>query len=193
MLESLAAQIGIRGAFIFDAEGTLQAEKAGERELELDLDVAGRSFARILTGLTSQHHGQFIDLDLVYQGGRVLLRTFDGGILAILSDRQVNLPLLTMTIEDAVQHLRQAGGLASGWGPGAESENDAQALIQIALAELGDHASKVIDLLEGAQGSHESLSAAIDRAEKITKLFINQQKAEEMAKKMRSTLFSRKL
>jgi predicted regulator of Ras-like GTPase activity (Roadblock/LC7/MglB family) len=193
ILEALAAQIGIRGAFIFDSEGMLQAATAGETTFGFDLEVSGRAFDRILTGLSSQSHGKFMDLDLVYHDGRVLLRTFEGGFLAILCDRQVNLPLLTLSIEDAVRHLRQPGGKSSGWGPDAETEDETQVLIQIARAELGQHASKVIELLEAARGSTESLSAAIDRAQKITRLFIDRQKADDMARKMRAALFSRKI
>jgi len=83
--------------------------------------------------------------------------------------------------------------MSSGWDAGGMDVDETQVLINIARQELGEHASKVIELLEAARGSQESLSAAIDRAEKITRLFINRQKAEDMARKMRTALFSPKI
>jgi predicted regulator of Ras-like GTPase activity (Roadblock/LC7/MglB family) len=193
LLASLASQIGVRGAFIFDAEGAAQAASVGEGEAEFDLAASGRAFSRTLAGLVSQRRGKLIDLDLVYHDGRMLLRTFENGFLAILCDRQVNLPLLTMSIEEAVQRLRFTdGALSGGLATRPVVEDDALILMNIAREELGEHASKVIEVLEAARGSRDELAAAIDRAEKITRLFISRQKASEMAKKMRTALFSRK-
>jgi len=192
ILDSLSSQIGIRGAYIFNMDGVAQVSAVRDEQPDFDLELSGRAFARTLAGLVSQRQGRLVDLDLVYQQGRVLLRTFTGGFLAVLSDRQVNLPLLTMSIEEAAQRLRRSGADSSGWAGSPEAEDEAQILINIARSELGDHASKVIEMIERAGDTHESLSAAIDRAEKITRLFIDRQKAAEMARKMRTALFSRK-
>jgi predicted regulator of Ras-like GTPase activity (Roadblock/LC7/MglB family) len=193
ILASLASQIGVRGAFIFDAEGSIQAASVDERETEFDLEPSGRAFSRTLAGLVSQHRGRLIDLDLIYHDGRVLLRTFENGFLAILCDRQVNLPLLTISIEDAVRRLRLTPEANSNnWVSTPAVEDDAQILMNIARAELGEHATKVIEVLEAARASRDELAAAIDRSEKITRLFISRKKASEMAVKMRTALFSRK-
>jgi predicted regulator of Ras-like GTPase activity (Roadblock/LC7/MglB family) len=193
IVETLRSQIGVRGAYIFDPEGILQASAVRDASSTIEQELSGRGLARTLAGLISQRRGKLIDLDLIFEQGRVLLRTFEGGFLAILSDRQVNLPLLNMSIEEAVQHLRRPKGMSSGWDAGGMDVDETQVLINIARQELGEHASKVIELLEAARGSQESLSAAIDRAEKITRLFINRQKAEDMARKMRTALFSPKI
>jgi predicted regulator of Ras-like GTPase activity (Roadblock/LC7/MglB family) len=193
IVDSLRSQIGIRGAYIYDPEGVPQASAVSDASPAIDQDLSGRALARTLAGLITQRRGKLIDLDLIFGDGRVLLRTFEGGFLAILSDRQVNLPLLNMSIEEAVQRLRRPAGASSGWTTGSMAVDEAQVLINIAQQELGEHASKVIELLEAARGSQEALSAAIDRAENITRLFINRQKAEEMARKMRSALFSPKV
>jgi len=187
----LISQVGVNAAYIFDPEGGLQAKSVRDDSPQLDSEHAGRAFARTLSGLNAQHRSGQIDLDLIYGEGRVLLRTFEGGFLALLSDRQVNLPLLTLTIDEAVQKLRSQEGL-QGLREGEAAVDEALQLIDIARTELGPHAGKVVELLEAGRGSRESLSAAIDRAEKITRYFIDRQKAEEMARKMRSTLFNRK-
>lgn len=189
ILHELTTLPGVRAAFLGDAEGTVLAagSRAGEKKTDPTMPV--RSLARTLAGLRSVRRSSTLELDLVFQQGRVLMRTLKDSFLAVLCERQLNLPLLTMALDEAVQRL---GDASEGVVPGKGSASaDVQAMIRIAQDVLGERAGKVIELLEGSDGSRDELSVAIERAEEITRLFIDSRNAKEMARRMRAALFSR--
>ncbi|MCK5054827.1 MAG: hypothetical protein KAR65_11130, partial [Anaerolineales bacterium] len=97
-------------------------------------------------------------------------------------------PLLTMTTEQSVRELRARAdelGISSGERSSREKLN---VLKQIAQATLGDHAAKVIAILDDAGERDDDLRMAVEQAEKITRLFIDKQKAGELANKMLTAL-----
>jgi predicted regulator of Ras-like GTPase activity (Roadblock/LC7/MglB family) len=188
ILQEIITLPGVRAAFLGDADGNVVA--AGSRGGLEPVDPATpvRSLARTLAGLRSLHRSSALELDFVFKQGRVLMRTLKDNFLAVLCERQLNLPLLTMALDEAVQRL---GDISEGRTTGEDLvSTNIKVLVEIAKDLLGDRAGKVIELLESSDGSREELSAAIGRAEEITRLFIDSRNAKEMARRMRAALFS---
>ena len=188
ILNNLSSLIGVRGAFLFNesAEPISVATKAGHSDM--DVGTLGHTAAQGLAGLTSMDRGKRVDLDLVYQDGRLLIRSIQAGLLCILCDRLVNLPLLTMTTEQSVGELRERAlelGIASAKHP---SRDRKETLKQIAHEILGDHAPKVISIIDDSGESDDELRAAVVQAERTTRLFIDKRKAGELAVNMISAL-----
>jgi len=189
VLHELTTLPGVRATFLGDAEGAVLAAVSRSGAEQIDPSTPVRSLARTLSGLRSLRRSSTLEIDLVFQQGRVLMRTLKDSFLAVLCERQLNLPLLTMALDEAIQRLGEISeGGTSGRVSGSE---DMQVLVQIAQDVLGDHAGKVIELLENSDGSRDELSAAIGRAEEITRLFIDSRNAKEMARRMRAALFHR--
>jgi len=189
VLHELTTLPGVRATFLGDAEGAVLAAVSRSGAEQIDPSTPVRSLARTLSGLRSLRRSSTLEIDLVFQQGRVLMRTLKDSFLAVLCERQLNLPLLTMALDEAIQRLGEISeGGTSGRVSGSE---DIQVLVQIAQDVLGDHAGKVIELLESSDGSRDELSAAIERAEEITRLFIDSRNAKEMARRMRAALFHR--
>jgi predicted regulator of Ras-like GTPase activity (Roadblock/LC7/MglB family) len=189
VLHELTTLPGVCAAFLGNTEGTVLAAINRGGEAGINPSAPVRSLARTLAGLRSLRQTRALEIDLVFQQGRVLMRTLQDNFLAVLCERQLNLPLLTMALDEAVQRLgdNSAEGLI-----GRESgSNEIQALVRIAHEVLGKRAGKVIEVLESSNGSREELSAAIKRAEEITRLFIDSRNAKEMAQRMRTALFNR--
>jgi hypothetical protein len=182
LLDNLSTPVGVRGAFLFN-EGAVPIGVSTKRvSVEFDVERLGSSATRALAGLKSMHREDPIDLDLVFREGRLLIRSIQAGLLCILCDKNVNLPLLTMTTEQGVRELRERAhelGIAS-----TERHSKKETLKQIARDILGDHATKVIAILAEAGESDDDLRAAVVQAERTTRLFIDKHKAGDLAVKM---------
>jgi predicted regulator of Ras-like GTPase activity (Roadblock/LC7/MglB family) len=188
VLQELLALPGTLAIFVGDSEGSVLAAamRSGEQTDEPSSPV--RSVARMLAGLRSLRRSSPQEIDLVFQQGRILVRPIKDRFLALQCERQLNLPLLTMALDEAVKRLAQlfAGQLAGEQAVSA----DVQALIQIAREMLGERAGKVVEQLESSGGSREELSLTIERVGEITRLFIDDRNAKEMARRMRAALFN---
>jgi predicted regulator of Ras-like GTPase activity (Roadblock/LC7/MglB family) len=189
VLQELTTLPGVRSGFLGDLEGTVLAAVHRAGATLVDPAAPVRSLSRTLAGLKSIHRSAKPEMDLVFEHGRVLLRTGENRFLALVCDRQLNLPLLTTALDEAVHRMSDiTSGKAAVVGAGAV---DVQSVVRIAREVLGDRADKVVELLETSDGSKESLSTAIGRAEEITRLFIDNRNAKEMARRMRASLFQR--
>jgi hypothetical protein len=122
-----------------------------------------------------------MDIDLVFGEGRLVVKGIPQGGLCIMCERQANYSLLNITLEQGLELLR--GDEVKGLG-----EQTAQALDglkEIAKEILGDHAHKVIPILESAGSETDELSKAIEQVEKMTRMFIDKKQAGIMAQRMR--------
>ena len=188
VLEDLTTLVGVRGAFLYNERAEPISLSLAQGHSEVDVEALGHAAARGLAGLASMHREGAIDLDLVYRDGRFLIRSIQAGSLCIICDKHINLPLLTMTIEQSVRELRARAdelGILSGAGSSREKLN---VLKKIAQAILGDHAVKVIAILDDAGERDDDLRMAVEQAEKITRLFLDKEKAGELANRMFTAL-----
>jgi hypothetical protein len=180
-LDELAALVGVHGAFLFDSQGGIKLysspiKLAPERGLAL-----ARALARALTGLSTVQRLNQVSLDLVYSEGRVVVQGLPDGGLCILCDRQMNVSHLQLTLEQGLKVLLQVQD--------APAKTDiTSALKQIAIEMLGEHAHKVISVLESAGSDQDDLLSAIDQVEKMTRMFIDKQVAGLMAQQMRERI-----
>lgn len=185
LLNQLAALVGVHGAFTLDQRGRILAYSTPMKiSREQGLALA-KALAGTLSGLSTIYGSSALDLDLVFGEGRLILKGIASGGLCIICDRQANYSLLSKRLEESAQNLRETT---------PESEiKDAEpqaldGLKAIALELLGEHASKVIAILESAGSDAGSLNQAVKQAEQITRMFIDKERAGMMAERMRAVI-----
>ncbi len=180
-INQLATLVGVQGAFVFDQGGTIK-QYSTPMKVSRDQGVAlARTLSRTLTGMSTAHGSSFMDIDLVYGEGRLVIKGISQGGLCIICERQANYSLLNITLEQGL-------GLLRGSDTAQVKEDPAKMLkgiITIAEEMLGDHAPKVIPILESAGSDRQKLEQAIQQAEKMTRMFINKEQAGKMAQRMR--------
>ncbi len=183
-LNQLVTLVGVQGAFTFDHQGSIRLYST-PMKISLDQGVAlAGTLSRTLTGLSTVHASDLLDLDLVYQEGRLIIKGFRGGGLCIICDRQANYSLINNTLEQRIDSLR-----AEQPQPAVEENAQIQdQLIAVAEELLGDYAPKVIPILENAGTDSAKLEAAVQQAEKMTRMFISKEQAGEMAQRMRALI-----
>ena len=180
-INELASLVGVQGAFLFDRQGAIN-QYSTPMELTLDQGVAlARTLSRSLTGLSSLEHSNRVDIELVFNEGRLVLKGLSDGGLCILCDRQVNYSLLNLTLEQGLGSLRTVEMKADT----GETKQTLEDMKVIAQEILGEHAQRVINILDNAGTSREELIKAIEQAEKMTRMFIDKDQAGRMAQRMR--------
>jgi hypothetical protein len=183
-INQLASLVGVQGAFIFDQQGTIQ-EHSTPMKVSQDMGVAlARSLSRTLTGLSTVQSSMGLDIDFAFGEGRLVVRGIDQGGFCIICDRQLNYSLLNITLEQGLRLLRGIDLRILG----DEDARITDALKAIAVEMLGDHAKKVIPILESAGSDRDDLENAIQQAEKMTRMFIDKEQAGKMAERMRELL-----
>jgi predicted regulator of Ras-like GTPase activity (Roadblock/LC7/MglB family) len=115
-LQDVNAVVGVSGSFVCDGEGQVLASALPGIFDETMLSNAGRTVAQTIAGLELTRRRKVGDLDLVYRGGRLVVKNLRVGYLCILCVPQINVPLLNLTANVAARKL--AGQIkASQTGP----------------------------------------------------------------------------
>jgi predicted regulator of Ras-like GTPase activity (Roadblock/LC7/MglB family) len=185
-LQQLGTVPGIVGSMVFASSGAVVASS-----FPPVFDPAGlQQLAAQLTGDTYFQEwlaSERTALDLRYADGRVVIRSMRGSWLLVLCTAQANSPLLAMSMTQAVRRLRAPAPGGAG-APPARSSSALDPLRAIATAELGAHAGQALEILAAAGPRPKDLSRAVADIEKMTRLFIDKRKAEEIARMMRDVL-----
>jgi hypothetical protein len=180
-IDRLVALEGVRGAFLFDSRGKILFHSTLINLSPEKRNVLALALAQSLTDLSGIHASQSMDIDLFFGQGRLVIKGVPQGGLCIVCDRQLNNSLLNIALEEWFSLLREIDTQ-----PAEESRPSIlEELIQVAQEILGEHASKVISILETADDEGENLLDAIAQAEKLTRLFIDKEQARHMAQRMR--------
>lgn len=181
-LQQLAAVPGVVGSMVFGSSGTVVAsafppvfDLAGLQELAAQLSADGY-FQEWMAGDKAA-------LDLRYRDGRVVLRSLDGTWLLVLSTAHTNTQLLAMSLTQAVRRLKVPAGEAR-----APVRSVLDRLRAIASGELGDHAAQALEILAAAGSKPKELLRATSDIERMTRLFINKKKADEIGRRMRDII-----
>jgi hypothetical protein len=128
-------------------------------------------------------------LDLRYADGRVVIRSMRGAWLLVLCTAQANSQLLSMTMTQAIRRIRAPAPAAQeASAPPARAASVLDRLRAIATAELGAHAGQALEILAAAGPKPRDLARAAADVEKLTRLFIDKKKADEIARMMRDVL-----
>jgi hypothetical protein len=183
-LDRLAALDGVHGSFLFDRQGIIQ-QQSSSNELPSNIRILlARIFAQTINHLSDIQAAKSTDIDMFLNDSRILIKNISHQGICIICDRQVNNSLLNIMLNECIRTL-------SGDEPPPSHDVDQDVienLKQIAIEVLGEHASKVINVLENAESDEESLLNAITQAEKLTRMFIDKDQAGQMAQRMRDLI-----
>ncbi len=186
ILKEINAMSGVQGSFVCDEEGRTLARALPEIYDDEMLAQAGRVAAQTTTGLWMAKQRPVGEIDLLFSGGRLIIKGLDSACLCILCTPRLNLPLLNMTANVAVKKLQKA---ISATRLRPETPPRRERLKQVAEEILGDHSKKVLDMLSSARSdAPEALQAICDEAVRFTGFFMSKEKAEELGQRMRAVI-----
>jgi len=195
-LGQLSAIPGVVGSMVFDASGQLVATEFPEVFDRSGLEL----LARQLSGdgyFQEWMSGDAAVLDLQYGDGHVVARSLGRQWLLVLCTLQVNGALLSMSLTQVSRRLRASADAptahASARPPApapapVERTPAIDRLRALVSAELGSHAGQALEILGKAEPGPRGLLCAADDIERLTRMFINRKKADELGRKMRELL-----
>ncbi len=95
-LAEINSLLGVLGSLVCDSDGKIIVQAMPDAYGDDKLSVTARVVSKTVQALDSS--GQRVsEMDLQFEGGRLLLKNLRGGTLVILCARNINLPLLNMT------------------------------------------------------------------------------------------------
>ncbi len=186
ILNDINAMSGVLGSFVCDEDGQTLARAVPDIYDDEMLAQAGRTAAQTTAGLWYSKQRPVGEIDLLFSGGRLIVKGLDAACLCILCTPRMNLPLLNMTANVAVKKLQKAistARLQSAAPPKRER------LLLAAREILGDHAKKVVDMLASAKDdTPQALQAVCDEAVRFTAFFMSKDQAEELGERLRAII-----
>jgi predicted hydrocarbon binding protein/predicted regulator of Ras-like GTPase activity (Roadblock/LC7/MglB family) len=108
ILEDISVVVGVTGCFVCDTEGKILSSSLSADLGQDDLATVGRTITQTTAGLTTARRRKVHEIDLLFSGGRVVVKPLREGCLCILCSRQINVPLLNLTANVAVRKLSGA-------------------------------------------------------------------------------------
>jgi predicted regulator of Ras-like GTPase activity (Roadblock/LC7/MglB family) len=109
ILKDINAVSGVTGCFVCNSEGQVLASALPNVFDETILSTVGRTLTQTMAALAIARRRKIVDIDLVYDQGRLIARNLRDGCLCILCVRNINVPLLNLTANVAAKKL--AAGL----------------------------------------------------------------------------------
>lgn len=106
LLKDIYSVVGVTGTFVCGKDGNVLAQIMPENFEATRLAVSARVVGQTFQALETTGH-PIEDVDLAYDKGRLLLKNLQGGVLAIVCARNVNVPLLNLTASVTVQKLAE--------------------------------------------------------------------------------------
>jgi predicted hydrocarbon binding protein/predicted regulator of Ras-like GTPase activity (Roadblock/LC7/MglB family) len=108
ILEDISSVVGVTGCFVCDAEGHILSSSLSGSLGPEDLSTVSRTITQTTAGLTTARRRKVHEIDLLFSGGRVVVKPLRDGCLCILCSRQINVPLLNLTANVAARKLSGA-------------------------------------------------------------------------------------
>ena len=179
VLQEVNAAAGVAGSFIVGSRGELEARALPDTYPSQTLESVGRMLIQTLAGIELARKRKPGDLDMGFGEGRLLVKALSPGCLCILTAKRVNVPLVNLTANVAVQKLKELRkeapasapppaipGTAAAPGPAASSvpsqpvatvDGRVLSLIERALARaIGGEAQLVLYYEVAAMGLNKS-------------------------------------
>jgi hypothetical protein len=107
VLRTISNVVGVNGCFVCDETGDILAHSLRTLPRDHALSVVGHTAAQAIAGLRASKRKK-VDVDLVYTGGRVILKPLQGGCLCIVCEPRISIPLLNLTADVAIPKLQAA-------------------------------------------------------------------------------------
>ena len=107
ILKDINAVVGVTGSFVCDGEGQIVARLMPNVFDDNLLSPVGRTMAQTIAGLKVAQRCKIGNIDLVYDEGRLIVKSIDEGCLCILCVKRVNTPLLNLTVNVAAKKLEE--------------------------------------------------------------------------------------
>jgi predicted regulator of Ras-like GTPase activity (Roadblock/LC7/MglB family) len=108
-VESILADIndvvGVTGSFVCDEGGEVVARALPRVFDDTMLSTVGRTAMQTVAGLQTLRRRKAGDLDLLFSGGRVLVKNLRVGCLCVVCVPRINVPLLNLTANVAARKL----------------------------------------------------------------------------------------
>ena len=105
ILKDINAVMGVTGSFVCDADGQVMASLLPNTLDQKLLIPAARTIAQTIEGLKIAQQDQIGDMDLLYDNGRLIIKSLDGSYLCIMCVQRINIPLLNLTANVAAKKL----------------------------------------------------------------------------------------
>ncbi|MGD8732112.1 MAG: hypothetical protein PVH92_09540 [Anaerolineales bacterium] len=188
LLDELVSRSGVQTVFVCDRDGRLLASTVSDAQHARNLEPLGDIVGRTNSALRSLKHGELAEMEWVYASGRVLIRGVGDHLLCLICERSINLQLLSMKIEKVQESILSALGSQARQPSSEDIQKLKSAMVAVAQELLAEHAEKVVALLISSEDSLTGLERASEQAEKVTRLFINRKKADEMGARMQALL-----
>lgn len=190
-IEALLAEIrncmGVTGAVVFDASGSLLARAGPDPQTEAQLSYLGKVIAQTFLGVERARRRKPASIDLVFAAQRLIVRPLAGGFLGIVCAPRINVALLDLNALPLVRGLQQELDRPAATPPADEGMKAGR--LKAAVQEaLGEHAHKALEILAAAGPAPADLARAAEEIEAVTRIFIDRKKAAEIARTMRSIL-----
>lgn len=107
ILRDISAVVGVTGCFVCNEGGEVVASALPGVFDETILSNVGRTITQTIAGLELTRHRRADNLDLLYGGGRLVIKNLRPGCLIVLCVPTINVPLLNLTANTAARKLRE--------------------------------------------------------------------------------------
>lgn len=108
ILTDIGAVLGVTGCFVCDAEGQILASTLPDLLDEGDLSTVSRTISQTTAGLVTARRRKVQEIDLLYSEGRLVVKPLRDGCLCVVCTRNMNVPLLNLTVDVAARKLTEA-------------------------------------------------------------------------------------
>ncbi|MFL7793732.1 MAG: roadblock/LC7 domain-containing protein [Anaerolineae bacterium] len=105
ILQDINAVLGVTGSFVCDAKGQVMARLLPNTLDPKLVTPAARTIAQTIEGLKVTQQDKVGDIDLLYDNGRLIIKSLDGSYLCIMCVQRINVPLLNLTANVAAKKL----------------------------------------------------------------------------------------
>jgi predicted regulator of Ras-like GTPase activity (Roadblock/LC7/MglB family) len=107
ILTDIGAVLGVTGCFVCDVDGQILASTLSDLLAEGDLSTVGRTISQTTAGLVTARRRKVQEIDLLYSEGRMVVKPLREGCLCVLCTRNMNVPLLNLTVDVAARKLSE--------------------------------------------------------------------------------------
>jgi predicted hydrocarbon binding protein len=148
ILTDIGAVLGVTGCFVCDADGQILASTLSDLLAEGDLSTVGRTISQTTAGLVTSRRRKVQEIDLLYSEGRMVVKPLREGCLCVLCTRNMNVPLLNLTVDVAARKLAQMMKEEKAPPPAPEPEAEGiplEEVLQTVIDAYPDVVSPVMD------------------------------------------------